>query len=239
MKILIVEDEMIISEDIAMMLSDNGYEITDQVVDYDEAITAFQKDQPDLVLLDINLIGAKDGIDIASKLNELANIPFIYTSSLGDPLTIARAKETNPAAYLIKPFKEDQLLASIDIALTNFSKASIPSTPDEHLPIFNDAIFVKTNHRYTKVDLKDIRYIQKSDNYIDLHTPTKKHVIRGSIGSFLDQLSSNQFLRTHRSYAINVNYIQDVTPTFVLIGDIEVPLAKSFAPDLLKRLRIF
>ncbi len=239
MKILVVEDEMIISEDIAMMLSDQGYEVTDQAVDYEEAISSLTSKSPDLALLDINLIGRKDGIDIANKINEIGRIPFIFTSSLRDTATIDRAKQTNPAAYLIKPFQEAQLMAAIEIAMTNFSKVNDASQREEKITIFNNAIFVKAGHRYTKVKIEDIQYIQKSDNYIDLFTSTKKFVIRASIGGFLEQLAIDKIIRIHRSYAVNTDHITDMAPTYVIIGDKEIPLAKSYTNDLMARLKIF
>ena len=241
MKIMIVEDEMIISEDICMMLEDRGYEVSEQAVDYDDALDSFQKNPPDLVLLDINLIGSKDGIELAEKINEIGPVPFIYTSSLGDNLTIARAKETKPAAYLVKPFKEEQLFAAIEVAMANFSKKGedLEPTEDEKLPVFNNAIFIKENHRFTKVNLADIQYIQKSDNYLDLFTEEKRYIIRGAMGSFLDQLNCDRIFRTHRSFAINVDHISNITPTKVTIGDREIPLSKSYAESLLSLLNIF
>jgi len=238
MKILIVEDEMIISEDICMMLEEQDYEVTDQVVDYDDAIGSISENPPDLVLLDINLIGSKDGIQVANWINGNKRIPFIYTSSLGDPLTISRAKETNPSAYLLKPFKEEQLIAAIEIAMANFSMEK-GEEESEAIPIFNDAIFVKIGHKYIKTKISDIRYISKSDNYIELHCSDKKHIIRASIGGFIERLGYDKIYRTHRSYAVNIDYVSDISPTSIKIGDHEIPLSKNHSKDIMNRLKIF
>jgi len=237
MKVLIVEDEIIISDDICMTLEEHDYEVTGQAIDYDDAIQSFIESKPDLVLLDINLSGEKDGIQVAEKIIDLGRVPFIYTSSLGDSVTIARAKGTNPDAYLLKPFKEEQLLASIEIALSNFSNTQ--DSEKNELAMYNNAIFVKDKHRFVKVLVNEILYISKSDNYIDLYTHSKKYVIRASMGSFLEQLKSEKMYKTNRSFAVNINHITDLSTTIVRIGDIEIPITKSNARSLLERLNSF
>ncbi len=238
MKILIVEDEMIISEDICMMLEDRGYEVCGQAVDYDEAIDIIKNDQPDLALLDINLNGSKDGVEVAKSINQIRRIPFIFTSSIGDTSTIVRAKSTHPSAYILKPFKEEQLFAAIEVAMENFS-VNENTNPEEQLAIFNDAIFVKSDHRFIKVSIDEIRYIQKSDNYIDLHSEDKTHIIRSTISGFVNKLASDKIIRTHRSYAVNLDHVSDVGPNAITIGDTQVPLAKNYPPEIMPRLRTF
>ena len=239
MKILVVEDEMIISEDICMMLEERGYEVCGQAVDYDESMELLNSQGPDLALLDINLHGSKDGIEIAEKINELHGIPFIYTSSLGDRSTIERAKLTKPASYLVKPFKEEQLFAAIEVAMENFSMNSKADTQEEKIPIFNDAIFVKVGHKYSKVNINEIRYISKSDNYIELQCEDKKYLIRASLGGFIEQLGYDKIHQTHRSYAVNIDYMNDITPTSILIGKVEIPLSKAFSKTIMDKLKIF
>ena len=243
MKILIVEDEMIISDDIASMLESQGYDVTDQVLSYDEATASIQNNLPDMVLLDINLQGDKDGIHIAKYINDTHKIPFIYTSSLSDESTIARAKETNPSTYLVKPFQDEQLFAAIEIALSNFSMSKSNSTDknedEEKLAIFNNAIFIKDGHRYKKLDLEDIVYVQKSHNYLEIHSESSKYLIRVSMGNFIDQIEKDALFRVHKSYAINPHRITEVLPSLVKLGDIEVPLSRGYADELKRHLRIF
>lgn len=240
MKILIVEDEMIISEDVCMILEDHNYVVTDQVVDYDSAITSIKENTPDLILIDINIQGQKDGIHIAEWINNNRKIPFIYTSSLGDADTINRAKLTNPSAYIIKPFKEVQLLASIEVAITNFSNGNVESQPIEtKLALINDSIFVKHNNRYVKVRLSDIVYIQKEDNYLLVHTNAEKYMIRSSITNFIDQLPHMKLTKTHKSYAVNFNFVTDIGVNFIKLGAVEVPLSKSYSEFIKSNLSLF
>lgn len=243
MKVLIVEDEIIISEDIAGMLESQSYEVTDQVIDYDEAVLSLRDNPPDLVLIDINLAGAKDGIDLAHTINQTNKVPFMYTSSLSDPATIARAKKTQPATYLVKPFQDEQLFAAIEMAMSNFVNQDVtndsPHGPEERLPIFNNSIFIKDGHRFKKLALDDIIYVQKSHNYLEIYAENSKHLIRVSMNYFIDQIEQEQLFRVHKSYAVNPNKITEVLPTMVRLGQVDVPLSRSYTEELKKHLRIF
>jgi DNA-binding NarL/FixJ family response regulator len=144
MKILIVEDELIIAEDVRGMLSRMGYEVVGNAMDYSEAIALLENTTPDLVLLDVNLNGKKDGIDLAQTINEAYKIPFIYTTSYSDTPTLQRAKNTNPANYLVKPFKQEQLFTAIEMALYRLSEIPKKETaPTEKAMIIKDALFIR------------------------------------------------------------------------------------------------
>jgi len=239
MKILVVEDEIIISDNICSILEDNDYEVTEQATDYEEAVEFFLQDKPDLVLLDINLAGDKTGIDVAQFINLNNRVPFIYTSALSDKNTIQKAKETKPAAYLVKPFQDDQLIAAIEVAMANFSKELDDSGESDKLAIFNDSIFIKTEHRFTKILVKDILYIHKTDNYLDIYTLDNRYTIRSTISGFLQELNYPKMFKTHKSYAVNLDYLVDFKPTELIIKDRAVPIAKNYAMELKTKLRIF
>ena len=239
MKILIVEDEVIIAEDIAMMLTDRGYAVSAMAMDYDEAIESIQTNPPDLALLDINLKGHKDGIHIAQYINQHLQIPFIYTSTLGNDETIMRAKVTKPATYLIKPFKESQLFAAIEMALINHNPDYSSGTDSEEISLIDSAIFVRHKDLYHKVNIDEIIYCKKVENYIELITRTKNYVIRSTLSDFLVNESVDQFFRCHKSYAINIDYIEKIGTTTVKVGGHEVPIAKNHLDSLKARLRIY
>lgn len=115
MKILIVEDELIAAENLAETLQDLGYEVAGTVDSGEEAITATATLKPDLVLMDIMLQGQIDGVTAAATLRYL-NIPVIFMTAYGDKDTIVRAKVTEPHGYLVKPFKPQDLQATVEIA---------------------------------------------------------------------------------------------------------------------------
>ena len=115
-KILVVEDERIVAEDIKMCLEDAGYEVCGIAKRGDEAIALAVEHQPDLALLDIVLRGEKDGIDVATAIKS-HGIPFIFLTAYSQQGVVERAKETEPMGYLIKPFEQASLLSAVDIAI--------------------------------------------------------------------------------------------------------------------------
>jgi two-component system cell cycle sensor histidine kinase/response regulator CckA len=116
-RILIVEDEAIVSEDLEIAIADLGYEVVGSVVSTDDAIKKAIELKPDLILMDIILKGKKNGIDASCEIKEKMDIPVIFLTAFSDIELIEKAKDTEPYAYIIKPFQERELLASIEIAL--------------------------------------------------------------------------------------------------------------------------
>ncbi|MEA1894475.1 MAG: ATP-binding protein [Euryarchaeota archaeon] len=116
-RLLIVEDEAIVAEDLELAVTNIGYDVVGRAVSADAAVDKAVKLNPDLVLMDIVLRGEKNGIDASQEIKEKIDIPVIFLTAYSDVGLIDRAKSTEPYAYLVKPFQERQLLASIETAL--------------------------------------------------------------------------------------------------------------------------
>jgi len=116
-KILIVEDEAIIAEDISASLKRLGCRVTSMASTGAQAIEMTANDRPDLILMDITLQGPIDGIETAERLRTQDRIPVVYLSGNSDQKTLDRARLTEPFGYLLKPFKEKELQSTIEMAL--------------------------------------------------------------------------------------------------------------------------
>lgn len=116
-RILVVEDDKIITLEITERLRSFGYEVAGVAVDGEAALESSRNLMPDLILLDIHLKGSMDGIRVAEKIKEDMQIPIIYLTAYADPDIIERAKVTEPYGYIVKPFDERELHSSIEIAL--------------------------------------------------------------------------------------------------------------------------
>jgi len=119
-KILVVEDESIVARDIRNMLIGLNYHVVDVVSSAQAAIKTSEKENPDIVLMDIMLHGGMSGVDAANVIYREMNIPIIYLTAYADEKTLLKAKETAPFGYLLKPFEERELQSSIEIALYKF-----------------------------------------------------------------------------------------------------------------------
>lgn len=136
-KILVVEDEPLIADDIANQLLINDFEISAIAYDYEDAIYELKFNTPDAVVLDINLGSGKTGVDIAEVINQKYGLPFIYLTSYADKETLERAKRTEPLGYVVKPFDERNLIATLEIALYNFAQKQKRNEPSLSLEKIN------------------------------------------------------------------------------------------------------
>lgn len=129
LKILIVEDEPVIAENIAVYLNTGDFVVSAIAYDDEEAKKQLLQNTPDAVLLDINLDSDEDGIAIAEYINKNFALPFLFLTSYSDKETLDRAKAVEPWGYIVKPFNEKSLLASLEIAISNFAKRSNRAVP--------------------------------------------------------------------------------------------------------------
>ena len=125
-RVLIVEDNPLIAEDIATCLNEIDFEVIGIAYDMEMALDALNLHNPDAAILDVNLNGELDGIKIGHKINEKFHIPFIYLTSYADRGTIEQIKPTRPYGYVVKPFDSGDLLSSLEIAIFNHAQRHLP-----------------------------------------------------------------------------------------------------------------
>ena len=116
-RVLIVEDEALVAEDLKMAVTDLGYEVVGRADNAEEAVKKAVTLKPDVILMDIVLKGEKTGIDASHEIKAQINLPIIFLTAYTDIGLIDKAKSTEPYAYLVKPFQERQLLASVEMAM--------------------------------------------------------------------------------------------------------------------------
>ncbi|MRR05435.1 MAG: PAS domain S-box protein [Deltaproteobacteria bacterium] len=116
-RILVVEDELIIAKGIEKRLKLLGYAVADTVASGEEAVAKALETLPDLILMDINLQGGMDGITAADQIRSQVDIPVIFLTAYADSATLARAKISEPFGYIVKPFQDITLTSSIEMAL--------------------------------------------------------------------------------------------------------------------------
>ncbi len=238
-KILVVEDEMIIANNICDNLEALGYEALEPAISYSEAIERIGEESPDIAILDIQLSGKKTGIDLAKEIRDSYDFPFIFLTSNSDPATVNEVKHVMPPAFLVKPFTKDELYSAIEIALHNyaFKVSETTNKETEHL-IVKDAIFVKEKGTFVKIKFEDILYLQSSHVYIDIiMRGGNKFVIRGSLNSIISNLSE-RFVRIHRGYIIHTKHLEKINTTHVSINNEELPIGKKYRDSILKKIII-
>lgn len=215
--ILIVEDEPFIADDIARILKKNGYDVSAIVDEATDALNAIDTQKPDVVLLDINIEGEIDGIELAPKLK----VPFIFLTSYYDKATLARAREVRPSGYIVKPFSENDLIANIEIANIRLSE-KITSKPE---PV---KLFVRKDQEIHSLYSNEIIYAEAFDNYTIVHTHKDKYMISHTLKSVEEKLLPLGFIRVHRSYLINFEAIDSISEGMIFLKGHQVLIGKSY-----------
>lgn len=236
-KILIVEDNVIIADDMQSMLEEIGYEIVDNVIVYEQAVEVLKNNHIDLVLIDIILASDKTGIDLGKHIRDVYNIPFIFVTSNSDRATVENAKTVKPDGYLVKPFEQQDLYTSIEIALSNFNYARKENSKEitgnegdtfTSNSVLKDSIFVKKQHLYYRIQFGDIQFIKADNVYLEVNTVDRKFLVRSPLKDYLEKLPKNKFYRAHKSYIVNVDHIDAINSKDIVINNNLIPISKDF-----------
>lgn len=219
-RILIVEDEILIADMIERYLVAQGHQVVGKAISYIKAEEMYLKEKPDLALLDIRLSGKKTGIDIARFIQEQPNPAiFIFLTSQMDKESIDHAKETFPAGYLTKPIQKETLFTTIEIAMYSHAAKQIKTEPTialfdgnvSHLVAIRDILFLRAEHIYVQVHIKGERKI----------------TLRSALSKLLEQLPVEQFIQTHRSYAVNLQQVSSWDNQQLFIEKEGIPISRS------------
>lgn len=234
--ILIVEDEPIIADDLAITLEGFGYQIADICSSADEALKSIERKAPDIALLDIKIKGDKDGIQLGLLIQQQHLFPFVFVTSLYDQNTLKRAKNANPAGYLVKPFKESDLKVTIELAL---SKQQISQTVGNESPSPDINLFVRKEGSLVPINYGDVSYIEASDNYSQLFIGNEKHVVSHTLKEIEEKLLSKGFCRVHKTYLVNLSKIDRIEQSVLFIGEKMIPIGKVYKKPFFDRLTVF
>jgi DNA-binding LytR/AlgR family response regulator len=246
-KLLIVEDEILLATDIANKLRDNNYEIVGIVDTAKKALNILEShNDVDMVLIDIVIKGEFDGIELARFINQKHKIPFMFLTSHADSYIFERAKSVKPHAYLLKPFNERQVCIAIELALKNFSikksqeniseKTSFESKDNQVLNI-NDSLFLKKNQHFERVPLQEILFLKADSNYCSVYTKTDRFVYSVGLNKIEEQLPTKRFMRVHRSYVININSVVGYEGNLLFIQDKKIPVSKAHKEEVFRHFK--
>ncbi len=214
-KVLIVDDEVFISEQLNIILEDLGYEVSDIAFNTQSAIASLKSNPPDIAILDIKMHGENQGFQIAKYIKENMDIPFVFLTSFSDKSTVKEASELSPDGYLLKPFNEADIFSTLNVVLTRLAQKN---------PYFT----IKIGHEVHKVNVTDLLWIKSSDKYIEIQTKTKKYLKRDGIDSFIEDNDLPGVMRVHRSYAVKTENVSSVKGSHLLINAYEIPISKTY-----------
>ncbi|RRA98635.1 response regulator [Larkinella rosea] len=241
-RILIVEDQLLTAHVLKEHLLKQGYNVCGIASNYGEAMKLLISEDPDLALIDIILEGPLDGIATALALLRQKDIPVIYLTSNSEEETFKRAKITNPASFLYKPYRESELINQVELAIHNFYSTSATDNSG-----IDDRLFIPFDKSHVRIDKSDIIYIEAQRNYSTLYLTSdgyqrvygdkRKHlplVVTFNLGYLSNSLSAN-FYRLSNSILINLAHINRIDNEVIYLGIYQVPMPDGKYKKLLEQ----
>ncbi len=249
-QVLVVEDDMIVGSHISMVLAEAGYAVLGLIPTGEAALEQIKTFPPDLVLMDVTLKGKLDGVDTAALIYERYRVPVIFLTANADPITFGRAKAAFPYAFISKPFKPIALLQAIELVVQRIQEEQSATTPPVEAPAEapdteeialnqgpkSDHIFVRDKDRMVKVKMSDIRYIEAERNYCRIHTSNRQYLLSSPMKTVESHLDTAEFVRSHRSFVVNVAAIDGLDEHYLYLGDQAIPMSKAYKEEVYQRL---
>ncbi len=250
-KILIVEDEMIIAADISMQLTKLGYQIIGIQTKAEGLLQTITTNRPDIILMDIVLAGNLDGIDAAILILENDPIPVVFLTSNTEDTTFERALAAKPFAFISKPFRVSEIKRTLelienrvylseepDIDLVAAPGAQAENT--DHVSSMKDRLFIRHKNQLVKVFLSDILYVEADRTYCKLHTTEQIYLLTTPLRSVESQLPNDQFLRVHRSFVVNLSKIDSLDENLesLMINTNDIPVSRRMKEEVGRRLNM-
>jgi DNA-binding LytR/AlgR family response regulator len=239
-RVLVVEDEPLYAEQVEALLVGMSYEPVGPAMSAQIAMALYRTEPIDLVLLDINLRGPLDGIQLAERILAHNSVPLIFLTSFADEATFQRVQQVSPAAYLTKPIDEQALRRAITLAVRKEASLAWPSQAAEPAPTaIPEAVFVKENGLLERVLLSDI-YSVAADNKTCILTLSERTVqVRLSLRELAQFLPAERFVQIQRSYFVNIAHLERLDPTrhLVQVGKQVLPVGRLYLAELISRLR--
>lgn len=238
LKILIVEDNLSFALELEMLLDEMGYTDTLRADHSGTALDYIYSQEPDLILMDIDINGNLSGLQLGEKIAHL-DIPVLYITALQDAPYQEASRQSNTIGYLVKPVQPLTLRSAIDLAIAKVqaqkeSEKDISIENHEHF-ITRQFFFFKKRNIYYKVAIPDILYAQSDDNYVRVQVlNTDTFTLRISLKKLEELLPSQTFLRIHRRYIVAVNHIYAINfqDSTLLINDTELPISQANRKEL-------
>ncbi len=218
MNVIIVEDELIIADHLAQILTDININVLEIIDDLDDAEKSLAK-SPDFYFLDIRLSDNQSGIEFGKILNNLG-IPFVYITANNELEILKKAIATQPISYITKPFKERDVIAAVELI-------RLKTTASRFLQI-------TTSKGVKQIAEQEILYCEAEGSYVKIVTQNEVFIQRMTLKKTLEMLSKD-FIRIHRSFIVNKHKINSYTANSIYLNEFQLPVSRAYKNFLSKK----
>ena len=235
LSILIVEDDIALAVDTEMVINEMGYKVIGIVDNSVDALRIIEQEEPDLILMDIDIKGDLTGIQIAEKIKH-ADIPVLFITNFNDQEHYDKASQTNHIGYMIKPVNKFTLRSAIEIA---FRQLANEMQKEQAFP-FKDAIFFKKRGLLYRIKISSILFVRADDDYTFTVTNQGEFMSSMRLFEIHKLLEPFDFIKTHRSYIVNLNKVNAFInrKNVLKLAEHEVPVSRSKKQLIMDKIQI-
>ena len=227
-----LEDELLLASDLKGKLEELGYAIV-HVRSGEETFSALRKELPDLAILDIEVEGEMNGLEIGSYIKKTYNLPILYLTQFKDLQTFKLAKKIKPFSYLTKPVTLWDLVRTIELSLEH---AAISVDEENKNYVLPKALYLKSSEQsFERVSIDEILYLKADGSYTEIFTSQKRFLFSENISFYEKKLIAPQLLRVHRSWIVNLEKIDRIEEKNLLVNEQKVPIGKTYRKEVLRR----
>ncbi|MGY3212086.1 LytR/AlgR family response regulator transcription factor [Mucilaginibacter sp. HD30] len=188
------------------------------------ALDYLAKEAVDLIFLDVNMPNM-GGLEFAALVDPAIQIVFTTAHSQH----AVKGFDIDIADFLLKPITYPRFLQACERVQKNIDKNDLePGTRE------NQSLFVKDGYNWVRVYIKDLLYVKAEDNYINMVEAERQTLVRMTVQEFLSKVPVGSFIRVHKSYAVNLAYIEGLQNNTLVIGDGIIPISKTFTDQVKK-----
>lgn len=238
LKVLVVEDDQMIADSVKDILELLNHQVIGIAADAETAISLCNEYKPDIALLDIQIRGDINGVDLAELINDQFDIPFIFTTAFADTNTVTRASEKGPFGYLVKPYGVEEINAAIEVAKGAFDRLKSMEVKVGMSRVMDKSVFLKVNSKLVKVQIDDILYVESVKDYVLFKTLDKYYLVYSTMKNVDKKLCHFNFHKVHRSFIVNLAKIVDMEESNLLIDGKIIPISRSNKETLMGRLNL-
>ena len=230
LKVLIIEDELDLAENIAEYLIQHGYDVVGIIPSAEDVPEFIETNEVDLFLVDIMLKGNVKGIEIATTLRQkFPKCGILFTTALSGKVVLDKISSTLYDGYLLKPFSLKSLESTLYLISKKLEKPDSIEKPGQK----RNLLPIRDKGKIILLDEDDIYYVKAEGIYLKVFTENKSFLIRELLKTFLPKLNEEKFLRIHKSYVVNLKRVKDLTSKECTILNQQLPIRRGFYKEFL------
>jgi DNA-binding LytR/AlgR family response regulator len=234
LKVLIIEDEIDLAENISEYLIQNGYDVLGIIAVAEDIADFTATNHVDLFLVDIMLKGKDKGIEIAAMVREkFPKCGILYTTALSGKGVLDKISNTQYDGFLLKPFS----LKSLESTLYLISKKLEKPQESEKSGQKRNLLPIRDKGKIILLDENDIHFIKAEGLYLRIFSENRIFLIRELLKTFSPKLTQEKFLRIHKSYVVNLSKVKDLNSKECSINNQNIPIRRGFYKDFLSILQ--